>query len=118
MELWFSDYQTDKVKVSIKVEKQLFGQETDYQKIDVFESKEFGRFLSSNGSIVFSEKDEFVYDEMIVHVPMAVHPHVKKVLVRGGGDGGVARELYYYDEIEEIEVVEKDEDFVKVCREV
>ena len=63
MELWFSDYQTDKVKVSIKVEKQLFGQETDYQKIDVFESKEFGRFLSSNGSIVFSEKDEFVYDE-------------------------------------------------------
>ena len=81
MELWFSDYQTDKVKVSIKVEKQLFGQKTDYQQIDVFDSKEFGRFLSSNGSIVFSEKDEFVYDEMIVHVPMAVHPHVKKVLV-------------------------------------
>ena len=43
-------------------------------------SDEFGRFLSSDGSIVFSEKDEFVYDEMIVHVPMAVHPHVKKVL--------------------------------------
>ena len=55
MELWFSDYQTDKVKVSIKVEKQLFGQKTDYQQIDVFDSKEFGRFLSSNGSIVFSQ---------------------------------------------------------------
>ena len=85
MELWFSDYHTDQVQVSVKVEKQLFGQETDFQRIDVFDSKEFGRFLSSDGSIVFSEKDEFVYDEMIVHVPMAVHPQVKRVLVIGGG---------------------------------
>ena len=117
MELWFSDYQTDKVKVSIKIEKQLFGEQTDFQRIDVFESQEFGRFLSSDGSIVFSEKDEFVYDEMIVHVPMAVHPNVKKVLVIGGGDGGVARELSYYGEIEQIDVVEPDRTFVDVCRE-
>ena len=75
MELWFSDYHTDKVKMSVKVEKQLFGEQTDFQRIDVFDSKEFGRFISSDGSIVFSEKDEFVYDEMIVHVPMAVHPN-------------------------------------------
>ena len=88
MELWFSDYHTEKVKVSVKVQKQLFGLQTEFQRIDVFDSDEFGRFLSSDGSIVFSEKDEFVYDEMIVHVPMAVHPHVKKVLVIGGGDGG------------------------------
>ncbi len=117
MELWFSDYQTDHVKVSVKVEKQLFGEQTDFQRIDVFESKEFGRFLSSDGSIAFSEKDEFVYDEMIVHVPMAVHPGVKKVLVIGGGDGGVARELSYYEEIEQIDVVEPDRVFVDVCRE-
>ena len=96
MELWFSDYHTDKVKMSVKVEKQLFGEQTDFQRIDVFDSKEFGRFISSDGSIVFSEKDEFVYDEMIVHVPMAVHPNVRLVLVIGGGDGGVARELSYY----------------------
>ena len=106
MELWFSDYHTEKVKVSVKVQKQLFGLQPEFQRIDVFDSDEFGRFLSSDGSIVFSEKDEFVYDEMIVHVPMAVHPHVKKVLVIGGGDGGVARELGYYDEIEQIDVVE------------
>ena len=117
MELWFSDYHTDQVKVSVKVEKQLFGEETDFQRIDVFESKEFGRFLSSDGSIVFSEKDEFVYDEMIVHVPMAVHPEVKKVLVIGGGDGGVARELSYYSEVEQIDVVEPDRVFVDVCKE-
>lgn len=117
MELWFSDYHTDHVKVDVKVERQLFGEETDFQRIDIFESKEFGRFLSSDGSIVFSEKDEFVYDEMIVHVPMAVHPHVRKVLVIGGGDGGVARELSYYDEIEQIDVVEPDRVFVEACKE-
>ena len=116
MELWFSDYHTDKVKMSVKVEKQLFGEQTDFQRIDVFDSKEFGRFISSDGSIVFSEKDEFVYDEMIVHVPMAVHPNVRHVLVIGGGDGGVARELSYYKEIEEIDVVEPDEVFVEVCK--
>ena len=54
---------------------------------------------------------------MIVHVPMAVHPHVRKVLVIGGGDGGVARELSYYEEIEQIDVVEPDRTFVDVCRE-
>ena len=113
MELWFSDYQTEKVKVSVKVQKQLFGLQTEFQRIDVFDSDEFGRFLSADGSIVFSEKDEFIYDEMIVHVPMAVHPCVKNVLVIGGGDGGVARELSHYEEIEKIDVVEPDRVFVE-----
>ena len=53
---------------------------------------------------------------MVVHVPMAVHPNVKKVLVIGGGDGGVARELGHYQEIEEIDVVEPDKVFVEVCK--
>lgn len=117
MELWFSDYHTERVKVSVKVTRQLFGEQTDYQRLDVFESEEFGRFISSDGSIVFSEKDEFTYDEMIVHVPMAVHPNVEKVLVIGGGDGGVARELSYYSEIKQIDVVEPDKVFVDVCKE-
>lgn len=117
MDFWFSEMHTHNVKMSIRVEKQLFSGESDFQRIDVFESEEFGRFVTSDGSVIFSEKDEFTYDEMIVHVPMAVHPHVKKVLVIGGGDGGVARELSYYDEIEEIDVVEPDELFVRVCQE-
>ncbi|MBR1898544.1 MAG: polyamine aminopropyltransferase [Oscillospiraceae bacterium] len=116
MDFWFSEMHTHNVKMSIRVEKQLFSGQSDFQRIDVFESAEFGRFLTSDGSVIFSEADEFTYDEMIVHVPMAVHPHVKKVLVIGGGDGGVARELSYYDEIEEIDVVEPDELFVQVCQ--
>ncbi len=117
MDFWFSEYHTQNVKESIRVEKQLFSGESDFQRIDVFDSEEFGRFLTSDGSVIFSEKDEFTYDEMIVHVPMAVHPNVRRVLVIGGGDGGVARELSYYDEIEVIDVVEPDELFVRVCRE-
>ena len=117
MEFWFEELHTNNVKMSIRVDKQLFSGESEYQRIDVFQSPEFGRFLCSNGSVIFSEADEFVYDEMIVHVPMSVHPSVKKVLVIGGGDGGVARELSYYDEIEEIDVVEEDQLFIDVCKE-
>lgn len=116
MDFWFSEMHTNNVKMSIRVEKQLYSGESEFQRIDVFDSPEFGKFLTSDGSVIFSEKDEFTYDEMIVHVPMAVHPNVKNVLVIGGGDGGVARELSYYEEIEEIDVVEPDELFVDVCR--
>lgn len=117
MDFWFEELHTDNVKMSIRVDKQLFSGESEYQRIDVFQSPEFGRFLCSNGSVIFSEADEFVYDEMIVHVPMSVHPNVKKVLVIGGGDGGVARELSYYKEIEQIDVVEEDQLFIDVCKE-
>lgn len=116
MEFWFSEMHTDNVKMSIRVNKQLASEESDFQRIDVFDSPEFGRFLVSDGSIIFSEKDEFPYDEMIVHVPMAVHPAVRRVLVIGGGDGGVARELSHYDEIEEIDIVEPDKLFVDLCK--
>ena len=85
MELWYSEFHTGNVKLSVRINRQLFSGESEFQRIDVFDSDEFGRFLSADGSIVFSEKDEFIYDEMIVHVPMAVHPHVKNVLVIGGG---------------------------------
>ena len=115
MDFWFSEMHTGNVKISVRVDKQLASVQSEYQRIDVFESPQFGRFLTSNGSIIFSEADEFTYDEMIVHVPMAVHPDVKSVLVIGGGDGGVARELEYYDEIEKIDIVEPDKKFVEIC---
>ena len=116
MEFWFSELHTDNVKLTIRIEKQLFSGESEYQKIDVFDSEEFGKFISLDGEIVFSEKDEFIYDEMVTHVPMAVHPHVKDVLIIGGGDGGVAKELLQYDSVEHIDVVEVDKMFVDVSR--
>ena len=116
-EIWFSDVQTDNVKLNIRLDKQLFSAISEYQRIDVFQSPAFGRFVALDGDVIFSEADEFIYNEMVTHVPMAVHPHVKKVLIIGGCDGGVAREYTAYPEIEEIDVVEPDEQFVEVCRE-
>ena len=117
MEMWFSELHTSNVKLSMRIEKQLFSGNSDCQRIDVLESVEFGKFLALDGEILFSEKDEFIYDEMVTHVPMAVHPQVKQVLIIGGGDGGVAKELTQYASIEKIDVVEPDEMLVEVCRE-
>lgn len=117
MELWYSEKHTKNCKFSIKVDKQLYSGNSEFQRLDVFESKEFGRFLTLDGFMMLTEKDEFIYHEMITHVPMAVHPNVKNVLVIGAGDGGVARELTRYTTIENIDLVEIDEMVVSVCKE-
>ena len=116
MDFWFSEKQTKNVKLSIRVDRQLYSGHSDFQRIDVFESPEFGRFLTLDGYMMLTEKDEFIYHEMITHIPMAVHPHVRKVLVIGAGDGGVVRELVQYPEIEKIDLVEIDEMVVEVCK--
>lgn len=115
MELWFTEMHTENVKLSIKVDRQLYSSQSDFQRIDIFESQEFGRFLTLDGYMMLTEKDEFIYHEMMVHVPMAVHPDVKNVLVIGGGDGGTVRELVRYQTIENIDLVEIDEEVVKAC---
>ena len=117
MELWFSDLHTPDVKISIRVDRQLHSEQSEFQRIDVYESPEFGRFLTLDGYMMLTEKDEFIYHEMITHVPMAVHPNVKKVLVIGAGDGGVVRELTRYQSIEQIDMVEIDCRVVEVCKE-
>ncbi len=116
MDLWYSEHHTSSVKFSIKVDRQLFSAQSEFQRIDVFESPEFGRFLTLDGYMMLTEKDEFIYHEMIVHVPMAVHPNPEKVLVIGAGDGGVLRELCHYDSVKLIDLVEIDEQVVEVCK--
>src|SRR5690606_917582 len=100
----------------VKLEKQLFSGSSDFQKIEVFQTEEFGRILALDGLIMVTEKDEFIYHDMITHVPMATNPNIKKVLVIGAGDGGTIRELTKYDSIEHIDMVEIDEMVVEVCR--
>ncbi len=116
MELWFTENHTPDVKFSIRVDRQLYSGQSEYQRIDVFDSKEFGRFLTLDGYMMLTERDEFIYHEMITHVPMAVHPDVKDVLVIGAGDGGVIRELCRYDSIRRIDMVEIDAMVVEVSR--
>jgi len=116
LELWYTEKHTEKVNFSIKVKQQLFSCKSEYQQIDVFDSEEFGRFLTIDGLMMLTEKDEFIYHEMIVHVPMAVHPTAKEILVIGAGDGGVARELTRYQTVENIDMVEIDEMVIEVSK--
>jgi spermidine synthase len=117
MELWYTEQHTENVRFSIKVEKQIHTEQTEFQRIDILEAKEFGKFFTLDGLMMITEKDEFIYHDMIVHVPMATNPNIKKVLVIGAGDGGTIRELTRYNTIEKIDMVEIDERVVDVCRE-
>lgn len=105
------------VRFSIKIDRQLYSGQSDFQRIDILQSQEFGRILTLDGLIMVTEKDEFIYHEMIVHPAMAVNPQTRKVLVIGAGDGGTVRELARYPQIQQIDLVEIDEMVVQVCRE-
>ena len=117
MELWYTEQQTDEVRFSIKVKQHLYTGKSEFQDVDVFESEEFGKFLTLDGLMMVTEKDEFIYHDMITHVAMATNPSIKKVLVIGGGDGGTVRELTRYSHIEKIDMVEIDKLVVDVSRE-
>lgn len=117
MQLTFTEKHTKHVGLSIDIDRQLYCAQSKFQRIDVFESPEFGRILALDGFLMLTEKDEFIYHEMITHVPMAVHPAAKNVLIIGGGDGGAVRELCRYDTVEHIDLVEIDKEVVDVCRE-
>lgn len=117
MNLWYSENYAEGCRFDIKVKKQIYSEQTPFQKIDFFESYEFGRFFTLDGYMMVNEKDEFIYHDMITHVPMAVNPDIKKVLVIGGGDGGTVRELTRYENILLIDHVEIDERVVRLCQE-
>ncbi|MEA4993377.1 MAG: polyamine aminopropyltransferase [Oscillibacter sp.] len=116
MELWFSEFHTPDVKLSIRVNRHLYSHKSEYQQIDIYDTPEFGRVLALDGNVMLTERDEFIYDEMVTHVPMAVHPNIQDVLVIGAGDGGVVRELARYETIRSIDLVEMDEQVVEACR--
>ena len=117
MEMWFSEFHTKDVKHSLRVTRHLYAKKSNYQQIDIFETPEFGRVLVLDGNVMLTERDEFIYDEMITHVPMAVHPGIRDILVIGAGDGGVVRELTRYDRVRRIDLVEMDPQVVEACRE-
>ncbi len=117
MELWFTEYFSSHARFSMRFSRQLYSGQSPFQKIDVLETPEYGRVLIIDGLIMLTERDEFIYHEMIVHVPMAVHPKPLRVAVVGGGDGGTVRELVRYPHVEVIDLIEIDQMVVDVCRE-
>ena len=102
--------------ISIGVKKLLHDEESQYQHMQIFQTDYFGKMMTLDGAIMLTEYDEFVYHEMIAHVPLLVHPNPKKVLVIGGGDGGTVREIAKHENIEEIHLCEIDRMVVEASR--
>ncbi len=117
MEMWYTEEQTNNVRFSIRCDKQKYSAQSEYQRIEIFSTPEFGDVLVLDDRVMLTQKDEFIYHEMITHVPMAVNPDIKNVLVIGAGDGGTVRELVKYKTIENIDMVEIDRMVVDACKE-
>lgn len=89
---------------------------TKYQKIDIFDTKRFGRVLALDNVIQCTEQDEFAYHEMMTHVPLNAYGDPRSVLIVGGGDGGILREVLKHDSVKKVTMVEIDDEIISACR--
>ncbi|WAR03599.1 SPEE-like protein [Mya arenaria] len=115
---WFREMndQWPGYSVGLKIEKILFEGKSPYQDILVFQSSTFGNVLVLDGCIQCTERDECCYQEMIAHLPINCHPDPKQVLVVGGGDGGVVREVLRHPGVDKVTLCEIDEKVIEVCK--
>lgn len=115
MELWFVEKETEHIKVHWKVKRTVDSRRSQFQQVDIVEFEQFGRGLVLDGIIQTTLADEFIYHEMLAHVPLATHPGPRRVLVVGGGDGGTVREVLKHP-VQSVDLVEIDGVVVDLCR--
>ena len=113
----YSETLYDSYGQEFAVDKVYFENKTDHQHLIIFENAKFGRVMALDGIIQTTEADEFIYHEMLTHVPLMAHGKVKRVLIIGGGDGGMLREVCKHDSVEHITQVEIDDQVVEMCKE-
>ncbi|KAJ3175847.1 hypothetical protein HDU87_005675 [Geranomyces variabilis] len=115
---WFKETETlwPGQAMTLQVTEILHQEKSKFQDVLVFQSANHGNVLVLDGVIQATERDEFAYQEMIAHLPLNAHPNPRKVLVIGGGDGGVLREIVKHDCVEEVTLVEIDEAVVKAAK--
>lgn len=116
MDLWFTELQTPLMKISCKTKRTIYSDQSEFQDIGIIETEQFGRMLVLDSIIQTTIEDEFVYHEMITHVPLFTHKNPKKALVIGGGDGGAIREILKHPSIEKAVLVEIDGKVVEACK--
>ena len=114
---WITENYKDIYKMSYKVKKRLYSKRSSFQKIEVYDTDYLGRVLLNDDLLMTSERDEFVYHEMIAHVPLFAHSNPKKVLVIGGGDGGTVREVLKHKSVESVVMVEIDSCVIEASKE-
>ena len=114
--MWFTELHSPGAGITIRIKGTLFADESAFQRVAVLETEDFGRMLTLDGAVQTTEQDEFIYHEMLVHVPLCVHPRPRRVLVVGGGDGGCLREVLRHPGVEEATLCEIDGMVVDCCR--
>ncbi|MGI6096751.1 MAG: polyamine aminopropyltransferase [Dethiobacteria bacterium] len=116
MELWFTEKQTPYLGLSCAVKGVLYSCRTAFQELAILETSQFGRMLVLDGMVQTTIFDEYIYHEMIAHVPLVTHPRPRQVLVIGGGDGGTVREVVKHQRVEKVTLVEIDREVVEASR--
>ncbi|MBE3569208.1 MAG: spermidine synthase [Bacillales bacterium] len=106
--LWFTEKQTENFGITMKVKKTLHTEKTEFQYLEMVETEEWGNMLLLDGMVMTTQRDEFVYHEMVAHVPLFTHPNPENVLVVGGGDGGVIREVLKHPNVKKATLVDID----------
>lgn len=114
---YITEWGNDHVGLSLTITDVLHEETSPYQKIQVAESEQYGRMLILDGVFQTSVKDEWTYHEMVSHVPLMVHPHPERVLIIGGGDGGVAREVCRHESVKQVDLCEIDERVIELSKE-
>ncbi len=115
-EFWIEEKYKDFYGMRYRVDKVLFSGKSEFQTVDVVKTRGHGIMLLNDGLVMVTERDEFIYHDMISHVPLFVHPNPRNVLVIGGGDGGTAREVLRHTNVEKCTMVEIDEMVVDASR--
>ena len=112
----FREYYSGRTVLTVGVEEVLFSETSPYQKIEVLRTDSWGNLMAIDGMVMLSEMDEFVYHEMLAHVPLFSHPDPRSVLIIGGGDGGTAREVLRHPGVQRLDLVEIDEVVIRAAR--
>lgn len=115
-ELWLTEDERENLKLSYRIKDVLFEEKSPFQHVMVLDSYDFGPMLVLDGVVQTTSMDGHIYNEMIAHVPLTLHPAPQKVLIIGGGDCGAANEAAKYDTVEAIDLVEIDEVVVRACK--
>jgi len=116
MEMWIKEGQIEDAAMTYKIRETLVRKQTEYQDLAIVDSCCFGRMLLLDGIVQTTIKDEYVYHEMISHIPLFTHPSPKKVLIVGGGDGGAVREVLKHPSVKKAVLCEIDRCVVEECR--
>jgi spermidine synthase len=116
MELWYTEKQTENFGITAKIRETFVTEKTEFQDLAIIDTVEFGRMLVLDGMVMTSEIDEFVYHEMAVHPILFTHPNPKRVLVVGGGDGGVIREIMKHPKVEKADLVDIDRKVIEYSK--